>query len=394
MTNVTSQVVARVEAPVLGRFSSPTRVLMGRGALESTGPEAAQLGGRALIVTDEGVRNAGLTQAVEAALEASGVPFVVYDDVASDPSTRAVEGALEALLDHRADVVVAIGGGSPIDVAKAAAVVATGGGSIRDYEGFDVVERPTVPLIAVPTTVGTGSEVTKGAVISDKERHVKMVVVSDLMYPRVAVLDPRTVANLPGPVAAATGMDALAHAVEGYTTKGSTAMSDALCLAAIRLVGRHLRPAVAGDPDALYQMLLASCLAGAGFHNVGLGLAHALSSTVGGHYRVHHGVITGLFLPHVMRFNLIANPRKFADVAQALGEPRGGLSERAYAGRAPEAVAGLMVDIGVPLTLRDVDVPEDAIPAIAEEALDHIDRPGNPRRNNRDDLEALCRSAL
>jgi alcohol dehydrogenase class IV len=380
-------------APTTVRFSWPTRVVTGHGALEAVGPHAAAVGRRAVIVTDVGVVHAGLVAPVEAALEAAGVPCAIFDAVASDPSIQAVEGAVAALDEHGADVVVAVGGGSPIDTAKAAAVVAAGGGSIRDYEGFDRVNEPTMPLIAVPTTIGTGSEVTRGAVISDKDGHRKLVVVADPLYPRLAMLDPRSVAGLPPSVAAATGMDALAHAIEGYTTAGATPLSDALCLAAVRMVGAHLRPAVAGDPAARFQMLQASCLAGAGFHNVGLGLAHALSSIVGGHYPVHHGVATGLFLPHVMRFNLIAHPAKFADVAEALGEARGERSQRAFAAQAPEAVAELMRDIGVPTTLCEIDVPASAFAQIAEEALDHIDRPGNPRRNTREDLEELCRRA-
>jgi alcohol dehydrogenase class IV len=393
MTNATPTITSGV-APAAVRFSWPTRVLTGPGGVEALGAHAAGFGSRALIVTDAGVRQAGLVAPVEESLEAAGVASAIYDDVASDPSIQAVEGAVALIEDQAADIVVAVGGGSSIDAAKAAAVVASRGGSIRDYEGFDRVLGPTMPLIAVPTTVGTGSEVTRGAVISDKESHRKMVIVDDGLYPRLAVLDPRCVAQLPGPIAAATGMDALAHAVEGYTTTGATPLSDALCLAAVRMVGRYLRPAVAGDPEALYQMLQASCLAGAGFHNVGLGLAHALSSVVGGHYPVHHGVATGLFLPHVMRFNLIASTARFADIAEALGEVRGERSERAFAALAPEAVVQLMEDLGVPTTLREVNVPESAFAQIAEEALDQIDRPGNPRRNTRDDLVALCREAF
>jgi alcohol dehydrogenase class IV len=391
MTEVTAAPPA--SAPTAARFTWPTRILTGPGALDAVGPEAAALGGRALIVTDAGVVAAGLVAPIEAALEAAGVPTAVFADVASDPSIEAVENAAAAIAEHGADVLVAVGGGSPIDTAKAAAVVAGGGGSIRDYEGFDTVAVETMGLIAIPTTIGTGSEVTRGAVISDKQAQRKLVVVADQLYPRVALLDPRSVAGLPGPIAAATGLDALAHAIEGYTTAGANALSDALCLGAVRAVGRWLRPAVAGDEQARFEMLQASCLAGAGFHNVGLGLAHALSVALGGRYPVHHGVATALFLPHVMRFNLIAREDKLADVAEALGEARGDLSQRAFAARAPEAVAELMADVGLPTTLRELDVPEAAFAQIAEEALGQLDRPGNPRRNGRADLEDLCRRA-
>lgn len=392
MTRVAA-VPADVDVPVVERFSFPTRVIAGPSGFEVVGPEVAALGNRAVIVTDSGVRAAGLVDPMLDSLAAAGVASEVFDDVATDPSLEAVQGALAALERHGADVLLAVGGGSPIDTAKAAAVVATRGGSIADYEGFDRVGEPVLPVVAVPTTIGTGSEVTRGAVISDKQRHRKMVIVDASLYPRVAVLDPRAVAGLPPGVAAATGMDALAHAVEGYTTSGATPISDALCLGAVRLVGTNLRPAVAGDRDARYQMLYASCLAGAGFHNVGLGLAHALSSVVGGHFPVHHGVATGLFLPHVMRFNLKARERRFADIAVALGVTANDRPTAEVASRAPEIVAEIMNDIGVPTRLRDVDVPDESFAQIAEEALDQIDRPGNPRSNGREDLEQICRQA-
>jgi alcohol dehydrogenase class IV len=391
MSNAAS---AAVTTEQLVGFSLPTRVRMGSGAIETVGESAADFGDRALIVTDEGVRAAGLLEPVIDSLAAAGIDHAVFDEIASDPSVAAVEGAAAAIEAQAADLVVAVGGGSPIDTGKAAAAIAAGGGSIQQYEGIDTLSAGALPLIAVPTTVGTGSEVTRGAVISEPASEKKMVVVDDALYPRLAVLDPRSVAGLPGPVAAATGMDALAHAIEGYTTLAASPISDALCLTAMRAIGSSLRPAVAGDPDALYRMLQASCLAGAGFHNAGLGLAHALSSILGGHYHVHHGVATAIFLPHVMRFNVEADVGKFADVASALGEFRGERSHRELADLAPDAVAALMSDTGLPTTLREVDVPEDRFAEMAEEALDHIDRPGNPRANDRDDLEQLYRRAF
>jgi alcohol dehydrogenase class IV len=386
----TEQQQTQVAGQPISRFTWPTAVVLGNGALDSVGAEAARLGSRVLVITDSGVRGAGLVAPLEAALEGAGLQAAVWDGVASDPSVENVEAARSAIAEHDAEVVVAVGGGSSIDAAKAAAALATSGGGIRDYEGFDLIDQPTLPLIAVPTTVGTGSEVTKGAVISDKVRELKMVIVSDHLYPRLALLDPESVRGLPGPIAAATGLDALAHAVEGYTTRNATPISDALTLQAIRIIGRQLRPAVAGQPDSLYEMLVASCLAGAGFHTVGLGLAHALASTIGGHYPVPHGVATGLFLPHVMRFNTPADPAKFAAIAVALGEGEPDSGDDALAPLAAEAVAQLVADVGSPARLRDVDVPAESFAAVARESLDHIDRPGNPRENDAADLEALC----
>ncbi|BCB75305.1 L-threonine dehydrogenase [Phytohabitans flavus] len=376
------------------QFSSPTKVLMGDGALEQLGTEVSRLGKRPLLVTDPGVAASGLVDLVKAPLDAAGIETVVFDGVGGNPTVEQVMACLSALRASSSDVLVAVGGGSAMDVSKAAAVLATNGGEVADYEGFDRIAKPAAPVIAVPTTVGTGSEVTKGAVITNSSTKVKMVIVSDFMFPAIAVLDARMVASLPGHIAAGTGMDALTHAIEGYVAKGANPLTDALNLAAISAIGRHLRPAVAGDSTALYEMLIASCMAGAGFHDAGLGLVHALANTLGGHFGVHHGTANALFLPYVMEFNVPANPPKFAAIAVALGEPTAGLSTIAAAKRAPALVHELAADIGVARTLTELNIPADAIPQLAEDALTQIDRPGNPRSNSKADLEALYRAAL
>lgn len=202
------------------------------------------------------------------------------------------------------------------------------------------------------------------------------------------------VANLPGPICAATGIDALTHAIEGYVSKNANPFTDALNLHAIRLVKKHLPGATAGNPEDLYQTLIAASIAGAGFHIAGLGLVHAIANTVGGHFPIHHGVANSIVLPHVMRFNLIANFSKFADIAQALGVNTDELTEREAALQSVVEVENLMNDVGVPTRLRDAGVKEEAIPTIAEEALHAIDRPTNPRRNNVKEIEQLIRAAF
>jgi alcohol dehydrogenase len=343
------------------QFCSPTRVVMGLNALDQLAEEVMGIGKRVLIVTDSGVRNTGVLDVVTSALDKAEIPNFIFDGVVSNPTIENVEQGLAMLNENHCDLLIAVGGGSPIDTAKAISIVATNHGSIRDYEGLDKFENPALPIITVPTTVGTGSEVTFASVISDHERNVKMVIASRKINPVVAFLDPRMVSGLPGPVCAATGMDALTHALEGYVAVGATPMTDAINIKAIKLVGDYLRPAVAGDKEALYQMLIASCLAGIAFHNSGLGLVHALANTAGGYFPVHHGVTNSIILPHVMEFNLIANQRKFADIASALGENIEGLSEREAALSSVVAVNQLAEDVGLPTTLSEIGVNEEAI---------------------------------
>jgi alcohol dehydrogenase class IV len=376
------------------RVMAPTRVVAGHHALSELGAEVAKLGHRALIVSDQGVRAAGLIDPVTESFKAHGISSEVYDDVESNPTVENVTGALQRLKAIEAEVVIGVGGGSPMDTAKAAAVLATNGGAVVDYEGFEKLKLRPLPVITVPTTVGTGSEVTKGAVISDHQLHRKLIVVSDWMYARSAYLDPRMVRNLPASICAATALDALTHAIEGYVALGANPFSDALNVKAIEMIGRYLRPAVAGREEALHQMQIAACLAGNGFHNAGLGLVHALASTVGGHYPVHHGVTNGIILPHVMAFNLIAAPERFGDIARALGEKVDGLNVSDAAERAVAAVHRLIRDVGMPARLRELGVKEESLPAIAAGSLSQLDRPPNPRKNTEKDLLRILQQAF
>lgn len=374
-------------------FASPTRVFLGPAALDELHTVLPRLGTRALVVTDPGVKAAGLLDDLLATLTPQ-VAVEVYAGVSGNPDTAAVDAASDALREAHADIVVGLGGGSSLDVAKAVALLATNGGHISDYEGADRIRARPLPIVAIPTTVGTGSEVTKGAVITDTTSRVKMVIVSDLLFPTIAILDPRFVAGLPSRLTATTGMDALTHAVEGFVAKGANPLTDALNIGAIELIGRSMIPATTGQPQALFDMLVASCMAGIGFHDAGLGAVHALANTLGAHYGVHHGTANALFLPYVIDFNLDAAPAKFARVAAALGEPVTGLDERAAAGRAAAAVHRLAEQSGVPRRLADVGVSGPPIEALAEQALQQADLPGNPRPCSLADLQQLYRAAL
>ncbi|GAA3933366.1 iron-containing alcohol dehydrogenase [Microbacterium soli] len=374
------------------QFSSPPHLLMGADALEAAAERLPRLGTRALVVTDPGIVAAGIDRIVTDVLGAA-IPFSTFADVVGNPDIDTVEAAARARETTGADVLIAIGGGSSIDVAKSVAVLGTNGGSITDYEGVDRFTARPLPVVVVPTTVGSGSEVTKGAVITNPETQVKMVIVSDLMFAEIAVLDPRVVAGLPGRIAATTGMDALTHAIEAYVAQGANPVTDAMCLGAIELIGEHLVAATQGDPDSLYGMLVASSMAGIGFHDAGLGAVHALANTLGAHFGVHHGTANALFLPYVIDFNLPAAPARFARIARALGEEVGGLSDDEAAARASVAVHRLAEQTGVPRTMSELGVPRDAIPRLAADALAQADLPGNPRPVTLEDLITLYERA-
>jgi alcohol dehydrogenase class IV len=376
------------------KFYSPTRVVFGPGALSVLKEEISKYGKRVLVVTDPGIQKTGVLGPVLDTLGKSGFEVRTFIEVQSNPTVLNVTEGHKACSEFSPDVLVAVGGGSPIDTAKAIGVLARNPGQLVDYEGFEKLKAAPLPVIAIPTTVGTGSEVTKGAVISDHDLHRKLIVVSDQMYPKLAILDPSMVESLPGGICAATGLDALTHAIEAYVCTGQNPFSDALNLYAIELIGEHLRPAAAGNRDSLHQMQIAACLAGSGFHNAGLGIAHALANTIGGHFSVHHGVTNGILLPHVMKFNLIACPGRFARIAEALGERIDGLTKMQAAERAVQAVKDLIADIDMPARLRDLKVTEDLFDQMAREALDQLDRPANPRKNTENNLRAILAAAF
>lgn len=377
-----------------GHFSSPPRLIMGEGALEAAAGELRSLGSRVLIITDPGIVAAGIHKQVNEILAAGGLPIATYSEVVGNPDVETVRAASAARDAEAADVIVAIGGGSSIDVAKAVAVVATNGGDISDYEGVEKFTTPPLPVLVVPTTVGSGSEVTKGAVITNNETHVKMIVVSELMFPRIAILDPRVVAGLPGRIAATTGMDALTHSIEAYVAKGANPVTDAINLGAIELIGMNLVAASQGDGEALYNMLVASSMAGIGFHDAGLGAVHALANTLGAHFGVHHGTANALFLPYVIDFNIPAAPERFARIAAALGEDITGLDTAEAASRSSVAVHRLAEESGVPRNMSELGIRPESIDALVDDALVQADLPGNPRDVSREDLVALYNRAL
>ncbi len=395
-------------------FHSAGTLLFGRNAARQLGDVARRLGGkRALVVTDPVLVKAGLVERVRGPLEEASVTVEVFPGGEPEPSLRAAEACTAAARQFKPDVVVGLGGGSNLDLAKITAVLLAHGGGPRDYVGDDKIPGPVWPVICVPTTAGTGSEVSGASVLTDTDNHIKVGVLSNYLRPRAAVVDPLLTVSCPPKVTADSGIDALTHAIEAYTAvdnavfplppgertiyQGRHPMGDLLAERAIGLIGANLRRAVANgqDLEARDGMALGATLAGLAFSNVGVALVHALEYPVGGATHCSHGAGNGLLLPFVMRFNLPERRREFATIARLLGEDTTGLSEQQAAERAVTAVERLRKEIGIPLRLRDLGVTEAQLRPFAEKAfgIKRILRV-NPRTMTADDLENILRAAF
>jgi alcohol dehydrogenase class IV len=351
---------------------SPTKVVFGARSLSELPSEADALGlTRVLVVTDELL--ATRTDIVERTKKALGRRFAgIYTEVESDSSVRTVDRGAALAKELGVDGIVSVGGGSPIDTAKAIAIVHTEGGSLRDHQGYQNLSRPTTPHICIPTTAGTGSEVTKVAVIKDEDAHQKLIFGDFNLYPRVAILDPELTVGLPPALTAGTGLDALTHAFEALHAMQAEPIADALALHAIRLIRRHLMRAIEapGDLVARGQMLLASTMAGLAFDNAQVGMVHAIAHSVGARHRVHHGTANAIALPHVVRFNGDVASAAYREAGEALGIGTVAIDDDVEAvDRVASAVSELVAAAGLPTRLRDVNVPEHDLPTIAEMAL-------------------------
>jgi alcohol dehydrogenase class IV len=395
-------------------FHTPGQLIFGRDATNQLGEVANRLGlKRILLITDSALIRAGALERVHPPLSEAGVAVEVFPGGEPEPSIQAAERAIEAGRSFQPDGVLGLGGGSNMDLAKIAALVLAQGGHPRDFFGEDTVRGTVLPLLCLPTTAGTGSEVSPAAVFTDTERHIKLSVMSNRLRPAVALVDPLLTISCPPRVTADSGMDALTHAVEAYTAvdhthfplphgerslyQGRYPLGDVLAEKAISLIGTHLRRAVAhgNDIEAREGMAMAATLAGLSFSNVGVALVHALEYPVGGAVHCSHGGGNGLLLPYVMRYNLPARKKEFANIARLLGEDIGSLGETEAAERAVTAVDRLRADVGVPARLREIGVKESQLSDFAEKALG-IKRlvRVNPRTATKEDLEGILRAAL
>ena len=366
-------------------FQVVPKIIFGRGAVEKIGKEAKERrGSRILLIGDEGIARAGLLKKAEEPLIKEGLEVTIFDKVEPEPWVEIADEAAAIAQEKNCDLIIGMGGGSCMDIAKAAAVLATNEGKARDYQGLNKVTNPGLAKIMVPTTAGTGSEVTFTSVLSNKETKGKAGINSPYLYPELALLDPLLTLSAPPAITASTGMDALTHAIEAYTSLQATVITDALTLKAIELIAQNLRRAVSEgqNVESRENMLLGSLLAGIGLANAGVGAVHALAYPLGGFYRIPHGIANGLMLPYVMEFNLEKSLEKFARVARAMGENVDSLSLEEAARQAVEAVNKLSGDIPVPRRLRELKagIAEKDFPEMASSAM-KVTRPleNNPR---------------
>lgn len=370
----------------------------GAGCVSVVPDELARRGfAKALVVTDQVLLDTGVTTRVTDLLDAAGFPYEVFSDVAPNPPIANVLAGLEAFRSAGADVLVAVGGGSPQDTCKAVGIIAANPefADVRSREGVAETKNPAVPIIAIPTTAGTASETTINYVITDTERQRKFVCVDPHDIPVMAVVDSEMRASAPRSLKVATGLDALTHAIEGYTTAGAWELSDLFHLKAIQTIAASLRQAAEGDAEAMERMALAQYVAGMGYSNVGLGLVHAMAHPLGAFYGAPHGVANGILLAAVMAYNAPSTGERFRDIAAAFGvEDAMTMPLEDARAAAVEVVAALARDLGNPATLREVGASEADLPALAQAAFDDVCAGGNPRPATVAEIEELYRSVL
>lgn len=363
-------------------FFMPVVNLMGQGAVKSIAQQVKNLGkSKALIVTDRPLIENGLVKKVTDLLSGAGVPFAIYDAVQPNPTVENVNDGLKVFNSNNCDIIIAIGGGSPMDCAKGVGLVAANGGSITDYEGLDMSKKAMVPMIAVNTTAGTASEMTRFTIITDTSRHVKMAIVDWHVTPSVSINDPELMLSMPTSLTAATGMDALTHAVEALVSTIATPITDSVALTAIEMIAINLPKAVANgqDLDARDKMAYAQFMAGMAFNNASLGYVHSMAHQLGGVYDLPHGVCNAILLPHVCEFNMIARMEKFGLIAKAFGVNTKKMTISEAAERGITEIKKLSKLVGIPAGLKDLNVKKEDFKMLAENAMKDACMLTNPR---------------
>lgn len=351
---------------------------------------------KALVCSDPELINLGVTKKILAILDDKNLEYNIYSDIKPNPTIKNVQNGVEAFKASGADYLIAIGGGSSIDTAKAIGIIVTNPeyGDVRSLEGVAPTKNPAAPIIAIPTTAGTAAEVTINYVITDDEKKRKLVCVDPHDIPVVAIVDSQMMASMPKSLVAATGMDALTHAIEGYITAGAWELSDMFHLKAIEIISRSLRGACAGEQEGQEGMALGQYVAGMGFSNVGLGIVHSMAHPLGALYDTPHGIANAIILPTVMEYNVQAAGEKYKYIAQAMGvKGTEDMSQEEYQKAAITAVKKLSSDVGIPENLKDI-VKEEDIAFLAQSAYDDACRPGNPRDTSVEEITALYRSLL
>lgn len=360
----------------------PALNIVGPGALSEGIQEIAKMNlGKALIVTDKGIIEAQIIDDVTKKLTENNLEFAIFSEVSPNPTVKNVNEGLELLKKENCDYIISLGGGSPQDAAKAIGILATNGGDIRDYNGVSLSKNKSLPIIAINTTSGTASEVTINYVITDEEKKVKMVIVDSNSLATISINDPELMLKKPKQLTAATGMDALTHAVEAYTTLGAYRLSDILTLESIKIIGESLENAVENgeDLEARSKMAWGSFIAGLAFSNCGLGIVHSMAHQLGSEYNLPHGVANAILLPEVVEYNLSSNYKKFKEIAEALGENVKLLSDEEGAKKAVEAIRKLSNKIDIP-KLKDTKFNLEDIQKLSNQAFNDICTGGNPKQ--------------
>ncbi len=369
----------------------------GAGAINNIVPEVTRRGfKKAFVCSDPDLLKFGVTQKVTKLLDEAKFEYEIYSDIKPNPTIENVKHGVEAFKNSKADYIIAIGGGSSMDTAKAIGIIIENPefSDVRSLEGVAPTKKPCTPIIAVPTTAGTAAEVTINYVITDVEKNRKFVCVDTHDIPVVAVVDPDMMSSMPKSLTAATGMDALTHAIEGYITKGAWEMSDMFHLEAIRLISKHLRGAVNNTPEGREGMALGQYIAGMGFSNVGLGIVHSMAHPLGAVYNTPHGVANAIILPTVMEYNAPATGEKYREIARAMGvKGVDDMTQEEYRKAAIDAVKQLSKDVGIPANLKEIVKKED-IPFLAESAMADACRPGNPKDPTVEDIIKLYESLM
>ena len=369
----------------------------GAGAIEEIGAESTGRGyKKAFVCSDPDLVKFGVTKKVLDVLEKAGIAYDLYSNIKPNPTVENVKTGVAAFKQSKADYIVAIGGGSSMDTAKAIGIIIANPEfeDVVSLEGVAPTKNKSVPIFAVPTTAGTAAEVTINYVITDARKNRKMVCVDPKDIPVVAFVDPDMMSTMPKGLTAATGMDALTHAIEGYITAGAWELSDMFHLKAIEIISRSLRAAVENKPEGRADMALGEYVAGMGFSNVGLGIVHSMAHPLGALYDTPHGIANAIILPTVMEYNAEATGEKYRDIAKAMGvEGTENMSQEEYRKAAVDAVKQLSKDVGIPTDLKDIVKKED-IPFLAQSAYDDACRPGNPKETSVEDITKLYESLL
>lgn len=378
-------------------FSMPAINLFGQGTINEAGTRLKDVGAKkTLLVTDEGLFKLGIADTIAEIIKAAGVEVEIYPKAEPNPTDQNVADGVDAYKAANCDSLVSLGGGSSHDAAKGIGLVVSNGGKIHDYEGVDKSKNPLVPLIAINTTAGTASEMTKFTIITDVKRHVKMAIIDKHVTPLVSINDPALMVGLPPALTAATGLDALTHAIEAYVSTAATPMTDACAEKVFELIPEFLPRAFANghDMEAREQMVYAQFLAGMAFNNASLGYVHAIAHQMGGFYNLPHGVCNAILLPHVCHYNLVGREDRFAKIAAYLGESVDGLSKREAAEKGIAAIERLAKDLNIPSGFEELGAKHEDIQTLAENAMKDVTAATNPRKPRLEEVMEIIRKAM